>query len=126
MHVVLFEDDQVVNLYPITIGRPAFSISVGSTRLFNLAKQLGGDIELVVRPHLRAILREDAPYTWTPSAGERRGPILFINARTAPHYGLLKSWRTLTTCGYEQGGYIRSGASVAAAFIRSATPRGLR
>ena len=30
MHVVLFEDDQVVNLYPITIGRPAFSISVGA------------------------------------------------------------------------------------------------
>ena len=117
MHVVLFEDDQVVNLYPITIGRPAFSISVGATRLFNLAKQLGGVVELVVRPHLRSILREEAPYTWTPKDGERKGPILFINARTAPHYSLFKAWRDLTTCEYEQGGYIRSGAAVAATLV---------
>ncbi|MBR0224889.1 MAG: glucose-1-phosphate thymidylyltransferase [Thermoguttaceae bacterium] len=121
MHVVLFEDDNVVNLYPITIGRPAFSISVGSMRLINLARQLSGAIELVVRPHLRNLLREDAPYTWTPGAGERKGPILFINARTAPHDGLFNAWRALTTCGLEPGAILRSGESVAAAFLNDPT-----
>ncbi|MBQ7029109.1 MAG: hypothetical protein IJN32_02595, partial [Thermoguttaceae bacterium] len=38
MHIILFEDDKVVDLYPITVGRPAFSISVGSLRLLNLAR----------------------------------------------------------------------------------------
>ncbi len=117
MHVVLFEDDHVVDLYPITIGRPAFSISVGSLRLFNLARQFGDAIELVVRPHLRNILREDAPYSWTPNKGERKGPILFINARTAPHDALFTAWRTLTTCGIERGAILRSGNAVAAAFL---------
>lgn len=121
MHVVLFEDDHVVDLYPITIGRPAFSISVGSLRLFNLARRLGDVIEVVVRPHLRAILREDAPYAWNPSQGERKGPVLLINARTAPHDGLFNAWRALTTCGLEQGAILRSGSSIAAAIINDPT-----
>ena len=117
MHVILFEDDRVVNLYPITIGRPAFYISVGSMRLLNLARQFGDLVELVARPHLRAILREDFPYAWSPSKGERKGPILFINARTAPRESLFSAWRALTTGQFERGALLRSGDSIAAAIV---------
>ncbi|MBR5242919.1 MAG: glucose-1-phosphate thymidylyltransferase, partial [Thermoguttaceae bacterium] len=109
MHIILFEDDKVADLYPITVGRPAFSISVGSLCLLNLARQLGGEIELIARPHLRDLLREDLPFAWTPSQGERKGPILLINARTAPRYALLNAWRTLTTTPCERGAAIVSG-----------------
>ena len=117
MHVILFEDDRVVNLYPITIGRPAFYISVGSMRLLNLARQFGDMVELVARPHLRAILREDFPFAWSPSKGERKGPILFINARTAPREGLFNAWRALTTGQFERGAILCSGNSIAAAIV---------
>ncbi len=117
MHVILFEDDRVVNLYPITIGRPAFYISVGSMRLLNLARQFGDMVELVARPHLRAILREDFPFAWSPSKGERKGPILFINARTAPRESLFNAWRALTTGQFERGAILRSENSIAAAIV---------
>ncbi len=120
MHIILFEDDKVVDLYPITVGRPAFSISVGSLRLLNLARQLGGEIELIARPHLRDLLREDVPFAWTPARGERKGPILLINARTAPRYALLNAWRALTTTPCERGAAILSGSSIVAATLNSA------
>ncbi|MDO5309159.1 MAG: putative sugar nucleotidyl transferase [Planctomycetia bacterium] len=119
MHIILFEDSNVVNLYPITIGRAAFSISVGSMRLLNLARRLGGEVELVVRPHLREILKQDVPDAWNPKKGERRGPILFVNARTAPRVSLLDAWRTLTAGQYERGAIIYSGSSIAAAILNS-------
>ena len=41
MWVILFEDEQVTNLDPITISRPAFTISCGSYRLIDLVADLG-------------------------------------------------------------------------------------
>jgi len=117
MHVILFEDSEVTNLYPITVGRAAFSISVGSLRLINLARDFGGEIELAVRPHLREILRQDAPDAWNPEKGARKGPVLLINARMAPQASLLYAWRKLTEVEYERGAIVYSGASIAAAIL---------
>ena len=117
MHVILFEDSRVTNLYPITIGRAAFSISVGSLRLLNLARKLGGELELVARPHLRDVLREDAPFAWSPNDGERRGPILLLNARIAARASLLATCRALLAGEYERGVAVYSGDSLAAAVL---------
>ncbi|MBQ9372873.1 MAG: glucose-1-phosphate thymidylyltransferase [Thermoguttaceae bacterium] len=120
MHVILFEDSRVADLYPITIGRAAFSISVGSLRLLNLARELGDALELVVRPHLRGILAEDAAYAWRPADGERRGPILLLNARIAPHANLIESCRALLAREYERGAAVYYGDSLVAAVLQSA------
>ncbi len=119
MHIILFEDSLVQNLYPITIGRAAFSISVGSLRLLNLARELGGEVELIARPHLRDVLREDVPYAWRPEKGPRKGPVLLVNARTAPRYKLLELWKELLKGEYERGAVVYAGASIAAALLNS-------
>ena len=119
MHVILFEDQSVVNLYPVTVGRAAFSISVGSMRLINIAKELGAQIELVARPHLRAVLRADVPESWSPDKGERKGPILLINARTVPECLLKGLWKELVSREYERGAVVFSGSSIAAAVLNT-------
>lgn len=117
MHIILFEDSRVQDLYPITVGRAAFSISVGSMRLINLAREMEGEIELIARPHIRDILRVDASDAWTPEKGPRKGPILLVNARTAPRCSLKKIWQELLDGEYERGAVILSGSAIAAAVL---------
>lgn len=126
MHIILFEDQKTTGLYPITVGRAAFSISVGSMRLLNLARELGGEIELIARPHLREILRLDVPDSWRPEKGERKGKILLINARTTPRYELLQVWRELLNGDYERGAIAYTEGDIAAAVLNngSALPPG--
>ena len=119
MHVVLFEDSKVQDLYPITIGRAAFSISVGSMRLLNLARKLDSELELVVRPHLRDVLKEDAPYAWSPEKGARKGPILLINARIAPQASLVELWKKFMSEPIERGCAVYVGDSLAFAVLES-------
>jgi UDP-N-acetylglucosamine diphosphorylase / glucose-1-phosphate thymidylyltransferase / UDP-N-acetylgalactosamine diphosphorylase / glucosamine-1-phosphate N-acetyltransferase / galactosamine-1-phosphate N-acetyltransferase len=56
MQIVVFEDEQVSNLAPITLGRPAFAIGCGSRSLSDLLAELGCPVHAVVRPHLRALV----------------------------------------------------------------------
>ena len=95
MHIILFEDNEVSRLSPISTGKPAFSISVGSLRLIDLVRRLEGDLELIVRPHLKELVRENYPETWTPAKGPRKGPFLLINARTVPTAAILSVWQSL-------------------------------
>ena len=53
MPIILFEDEQVTQLYPVSIGRPAFKISCGSFRLFDLVAEIDPGFEVRVRPHWR-------------------------------------------------------------------------
>ncbi|MDO5554388.1 MAG: putative sugar nucleotidyl transferase [Planctomycetia bacterium] len=96
MHIILFEDNKVSNLYPVTTGRPAFSISVGSFRLIDLVNELNGELELIVRPHLRDVVAADFPHIWRPERGKRKGPFLVINARTVPNANMIAVWKELT------------------------------
>ncbi len=84
MNVLLFEDELVSRLYPITTGRPAFSISCGSFRLIDWTEAIFADQACAsVRPHLQAMLKADhrelrgdlqATEAWT----------LCLNARLVP------------------------------------------
>src|SRR4051794_2386149 len=96
MQIVVFEDEHVPRLYPITVGRPAYAIGCGSFRLIDwldrISRETGIVLRGVVRPHLTALQQLDFPQTHsTPPTIET--PALLVNARLAPsasNYRLLK------------------------------------
>jgi glucose-1-phosphate thymidylyltransferase len=123
MQIVLFEDHLVARLYPITVGRPAFAVTCGCFRLFDLVTQMGLPIRCLVRPHLKAVVWEDFAgvlgvcETLAGAADGSDSPLLLINARLTPSPAALLMMRELVERGQEA--VIRSGSSVAAAVIRA-------
>ena len=65
MQIILFEDEFVPRLYPITVGRPAYNVSRASYRLIDWATELaaesGATLRGVVRPHLASLQQEIFP-----------------------------------------------------------------
>ncbi|MCB9938971.1 MAG: glucose-1-phosphate thymidylyltransferase [Planctomycetaceae bacterium] len=83
MTIVVFEDEHVPRLYPVTFGRPAYAISCGSFRLLDWLKQLGKPITGVVRSHLAQIQVLDYPeLSGVVAASSEK--LLFVNARLVP------------------------------------------
>jgi glucose-1-phosphate thymidylyltransferase len=83
--VILFEDERVTDLYPVTIGKPAYMIQCGSYRLLDVAVDIAADfgrgVHALVRPHLRDFRQTEAP----PSVSAGRDvSSLFVNARVVP------------------------------------------
>jgi glucose-1-phosphate thymidylyltransferase len=95
MQIIVFEDEQVARLHPITLGRPAYAIGCGSYRLIDWLAQLavdaGASLRSVVRPHLAAIQRFDFPQIdrQRPAA---ELPALLVNARLVP---AVAAWQAL-------------------------------
>lgn len=120
MDVIVFEDDLVHQLYPLTIGRPAFAISCGSYRLIDLVTRLGRPVEVVVRPHLKTITAADYPgVSIGPGAG--KGPALMVNARLVPSVAALAELRRLIEDG--RRGAVRGSEHVAAVLLGPDDPR---
>ncbi|HYW79245.1 MAG TPA: putative sugar nucleotidyl transferase [Thermoguttaceae bacterium] len=114
MNVVLFEDDLVLKLYPMAVGRPAFEISCGSYRLLDLVGRLGDSVTALVRPHLRDVMTADNPEL-ARGVPDREGTLLLVNARLVPTAGVLHDLKRLITEG--RHGTVRSGESLAAALV---------
>ncbi|MBU4331787.1 hypothetical protein KKD19_02660 [Patescibacteria group bacterium] len=55
MQIILFEDKEIKNLYPITLTRPGFDITCGGTNLYNLAKKYfkASPISFIVRDYIK-------------------------------------------------------------------------
>ena len=141
MNILLFEDDRVGQLAPLTIGRPAYAISCGSHQLIELAQRLapvraeGGrgsgsawsenvypaqDLEPVlrfVRPYLQAVEAANAPND-VLAEGTLDQPTLFINARVVPAVSSINELQTLIETDREC--IVTSGESVAAAVVKNA------
>ena len=98
MSIILFEDDHVSRLHPASLGRPAFAISVGSYRLFDLVADLGLPTSCVVRPHLREIHTADFP-DHSHDHQALRGSRLLVNARLVPEVAALEKLRALWNKG---------------------------
>ena len=93
MQIVLFEDALVDQLAPVTIGRPAFSVTCAGWRLDELLRSTFGAVHAAVRPHLRDLLSADAPDSVLgDSIG---GPALVVNARLAPTVANLRRLEAL-------------------------------
>ncbi|MBN2473874.1 MAG: glucose-1-phosphate thymidylyltransferase [Pirellulales bacterium] len=114
MNVILFEDSLVPQLYPVTIGRPAFSLACGSYRLLDLIDRLGHPVSVVVRPHLQDLVKADSPDVLSATP-PKNGSILLVNARIVPSVTSLKRLRAWSSQG--RPGVILSDGSVAAALV---------
>ncbi|MGH7134720.1 MAG: putative sugar nucleotidyl transferase, partial [Pirellulales bacterium] len=83
--IILFEDERVVDLYPVTIGKPAYTINCGSYCLLDvvadLATAFGRRVHALVRPHLRDFRQAEPPPG--PSHGRAESAV-FVNARLVP------------------------------------------
>ena len=96
MQIIVFEDDAVARLHPITLGRPAYAMTCGSYRLIDwlerLANEAKATLRSVVRPHLGEIQRLDfGQIDREPPAAKT--PALVVNARLVPTvsaFGILK------------------------------------
>jgi glucose-1-phosphate thymidylyltransferase len=102
MQLIVFEDEHVTRLHPITLGRPAYSIGCGSFRLIDwlarMAADVGAKLRGVVRPHLAAIQQLDFP------AIDHGGitaqlPAMLINARLVPTVASYHALRALVQAG---------------------------
>ena len=86
MNIVVFEDDRVESLYPITLARPVYSIQCGATRLRDLlgALTIAGRWWGVIRPHLQTLQREDDP-TWHAAQQLPAEETLCVNGALVPN-----------------------------------------
>ena len=85
MSIILFEDDRVPEMYPITLTRPAFGVSCAGFTLLDVVRLTGNPVSCVVRDYLRKTLSleipEDSPGKPSmPGKKAAREPILFVNA----------------------------------------------
>ncbi len=115
MPMVLFEDEQVTQLYPGAIGKPAFMISCGSYRLRDLVAELSRDVQVRVRPHLRAVYDADHPATDTAAKADE--PVLLVNARLVPSAATLARLAELLRGG--RPGTYDNGQTMALALLPS-------
>ena len=98
MSILLFEDSTVAQLFPITTGRAACNVTVGSFSLLDLLLLLDQPLVGAFRPHLRGLMEADHANVW-PLGCERLeptgGPALLLNARLVPHMHSLQAIRQL-------------------------------
>ena len=94
MTIVLFEDERTTQLYPITVGRPAFRISCGSYQLLERVQTFGDAPRSLVRPHLKALLEADHIAVGLPPEPTSDW-VVFINARLVPSATVIDQLRSL-------------------------------
>ncbi|MEX0938597.1 MAG: putative sugar nucleotidyl transferase [Pirellulales bacterium] len=123
MTAVLFEDPGVAQLYPVTVGKAAFTINCGGYRLAEQAATLDGPVCAIVRPHLRDVLASDWPelHLGLPKQSDRL--VLFINARVVPSVAVGRELRRLS--GETTPSMVRVDGQLAAALVPPESMRGL-
>jgi len=122
MQIVVFEDELVSRLYPISVGRPAYAITCATYRLIDwlarLSRETGIVLRGVVRPHLAEIQRLDFPQV-SPVVPTVETPALLVNARLVPSVAAYEAIQRLVE-GLENAAVL-NGQQLAAAMIG---PRG--
>lgn len=111
MSIVLFEDEHVARLYPITLSRPAYAVTCGSYRLIDWLERWQQPLRAIVRPHLAEIQRIDFPQFQSPRAG--LGRLLLVNARLVPAAAVLRRLRALSET-HDSGAFYWQGELAAA------------
>lgn len=114
MKIVVFEDEHVSRLYPVTLGRPAYAVTCGSFRLLDWLKQLDKPIHGIVRPHIAEIQRNDYPEL---GDGKLSAPdsLLFVNARMVASRSVFETLRELSAS--DRAGVVFHDEEVAAVLL---------
>jgi UDP-N-acetylglucosamine diphosphorylase / glucose-1-phosphate thymidylyltransferase / UDP-N-acetylgalactosamine diphosphorylase / glucosamine-1-phosphate N-acetyltransferase / galactosamine-1-phosphate N-acetyltransferase len=111
MRIIVFEDEAVARLYPMSLARPAYAITCGSFRLADLLTLLPGSKYGIVRPHLTEIQRIDFPDIQGDVPADAQ-PLLLVNARLIPSLDNLHLLKKLSNAS--EPVVVREGAEVAA------------
>lgn len=119
MKVVVFEDEAVSRLHPISLARPAYAITCGSFRLIDWLVELGGVVHGLVRPHLAQIQRVDfadqVRDAVTDGLSEGGEPTLWVNARLVPSVDVFRQLQRLVA--EPRSGAVLHGSTVLAAWF---------
>src|SRR5262245_44422139 len=92
MNIIVFEDEHVTRLHPVSLGRPAYAITCGAYRLVDLLRDLGCPLRGIVRPYLAELQRIDFSDLANPLAP---GQSLLVNARVVPSIEFFHQIRAL-------------------------------
>ncbi len=114
MHIIVFEDDLVDRLSPITLSRPAYTISCGSHQLIDWLGALEKPIQGIVRPHLAEMQRADYS-EFTTSRPDADEAVLLINARLVPSVNAFRQLKKLVK--EERQGVVSDDGEVAAVVL---------
>lgn len=115
MQILVFEDEAVDDLAPVTTGRPAYAISCASYRLIDWLGTLDSPITALTRPHLLDLQKQDYHLSGPKSIDSKQGPILLVNARLVPCEQTITMLRRL--CKEHQSTAIRNDGGLAAALL---------
>jgi glucose-1-phosphate thymidylyltransferase len=116
MKILVFEDDRVDQLCPISLARPAYAISCGGSRLIDWLESLESPIFGTVRPHLREIQAMDFAAV-SSGAPPSEDSCLLVNARLVPSRTAYQCLRALLKSG--QTSVVRHNDQIAAALVTS-------
>ncbi|MFK7734997.1 MAG: putative sugar nucleotidyl transferase [Pirellulaceae bacterium] len=120
MSVLIFEDSQVQDLAPITTGRAACSITMGSYSLLDLVKFIEVETSLWLRGYLRELYAHNEPdlkvlgSESTEPANTATGIQLAINARVAPSSENLETIKRLLIRQDNKPAVVKHGDQLAA------------
>jgi glucose-1-phosphate thymidylyltransferase len=113
MSIVIFEDEQVSRLHPITLSRPAYAVTCGSYRLIDWLAMWQQPLRAIVRPHLAELQKIDFPQFQSPRS--QPGKLLLVNARLVPSATVLRTLRSL--CEMHSSGAFYWQGELAAAIL---------
>jgi UDP-N-acetylglucosamine diphosphorylase / glucose-1-phosphate thymidylyltransferase / UDP-N-acetylgalactosamine diphosphorylase / glucosamine-1-phosphate N-acetyltransferase / galactosamine-1-phosphate N-acetyltransferase len=117
MSILVFEDSTVAQLFPITTGRCACCITVGSYTLLDLLNQLDCSKVGLIRRHLSGLAELDYPDLIPLGSPQlpAQGPSLIVNARLMPNITTLTALEhLLDSQSYSEPGVVWDGDQVAA------------
>lgn len=82
-NLLIFEDQQVDQLHPVALGRPAYAVTCACFRLYDFLQQHAAPAVSLVRPHLSAIQNLDFPF-FAESLSEKHAQTVLASARLVP------------------------------------------
>jgi len=119
MRAIVFEDQNVSRLHPITTSRAAYAVTCGGYRLIDWLRKLDVPLQGIVRPHLAELQELDYPQLATAASAEGH-PVLMINARVVPSVAVFRTLRALIK--ERRPGVVRDGDDVAAVLLSGDSP----
>ena len=123
VQIVLFEDEQVPQLFPITLGQPAYAILCGSFRLIDWIEKLESNPWGLVRDYLQNLQTADYPDIDPVTNCATEKMMLWVNARMVPSVKAYRAIRTLRDRG--EPCVVRSDSTIAVVMFPASQPPSL-
>jgi glucose-1-phosphate thymidylyltransferase len=120
VQTITFEDEHVHDLFPVTLGRPAYSVLCGSYRLVDWIELLDSAPQAVVRDYLIGIQEADYACFHKRDPGSLHAKTMWINARLVPSRRTFETLQGLRDRG--DVGIVHTGSAVAAAILPETAP----